>query len=74
MTIKDILYHVEQEGASAAAHGLYHSPHEAYGVLMEEVDEFFDEVKRKRIDPLAMRKELIQVAAVAVRAIHDLKL
>jgi len=55
-------------------HGHYNSPHEAYGVLLEEVDEFFDEVKKQKadVDRGAMRTELTQIAAVCVRAIYDL--
>lgn len=51
------------------------SSHEAYAVIREELDEFWDEVKKKRSerDPELMKKELIQVAAMAIRAIHDVK-
>lgn len=46
------------------------SAHEAYGVLQEEVDEFKAIVfqKQKNRDLQAMRKELIQIAAVALRS------
>lgn len=50
----------------------YHSPHEMYGVLCEEVAELFDEVRRKKFDKKAARKELIQVAAVAIRGAAEL--
>ncbi len=48
----------------------YHSAHEALGVLLEEVDEFQRCVfqKPQHRDLVAMRKELIQIAAVALRA------
>jgi|TARA_Y100000310_G_scaffold344326_1_gene456458 hypothetical protein len=51
------------------------SAHEAYGVLKEEVDEFWDEVKRNTasIDYASMIKELIQIAAVAIRTIDQIK-
>lgn len=54
----------------------YNSSHEAYAVLQEEVDEFWGEVCKKSSErsPGAMRAELIQVAAVAMRAIKDLGL
>jgi hypothetical protein len=49
------------------------SPHEAYAVILEEVDEYWDEVKLKPNvrDKQRMKKELIQVAAMACRAIMD---
>ena len=50
------------------------SMHEAYGVLLEEVDEFWDEVRKKpaarvRSDVL---KELIQIAAYTSRIAVEL--
>jgi NTP pyrophosphatase (non-canonical NTP hydrolase) len=49
------------------------SAHEAYAVLLEEVDELWDHVKtnQKKRDIPAMRAEAIQVAAMAVRFIRD---
>lgn len=49
------------------------SLHEGYAILKEEVDEFWDEVKRKEADqdPLALYEELIQVAAMAVKTASD---
>lgn len=50
------------------------NPHEAYGILSEELDEFFDHVKTKdgQRDLSAMNKELIQLAAMSLRTIIDL--
>jgi NTP pyrophosphatase (non-canonical NTP hydrolase) len=54
--------------------------HQAYAYLKEEVDEFWDEVKRKNSEhtkpeiQLRMLKELIQVAAMAQRTAEDLGL
>lgn len=69
--LNDIDHEVDR---AVAKHGHYNSPHEAYGVLLEEVDEFFDEVRKQKADVSKenMRKELTQIAAVCVRAIHDL--
>jgi hypothetical protein len=55
------------------------SPHESLGIIMEEFDEFRQEVYRFNVAKgrdtrPAMRTELIQLAAMAVRAIHDLNL
>lgn len=52
------------------------SPHEAHSVIEEEYDEYWDEVKafnpRKGRDTRPrQREELIQLAAMAVRAITD---
>lgn len=51
------------------------SLHEGYAVLLEEVDEVWDLVKMKAQDRPAgaVRKELIQVAAMAIRAILEVK-
>lgn len=55
-------------------HGPYNSAHEAYGVLAEEVHEFFEIVMQKQAkrDMAHMRKELIDVAVVALRSIIDI--
>lgn len=49
--------------------GPFNSAHEGYAVLAEEVDELWDQVKvnQKRRDLALMRKEAIQVAAMALR-------
>lgn len=52
----------------------FNSAHEGFAVLKEEIDELWDEVKRKQSNvdrkPL-MRKEAIQVAAMALRFLND---
>ena len=52
------------------------SHHEAYAVIKEELDEFWDECRKKaeERDPKAVRKELIQIATMAMRASFDLGL
>lgn len=52
----------------------FHSGHEAYGVILEELDEFWDEVKRQRPNPVLLLKELIQIAAMCERTAEDLGL
>lgn len=51
----------------------FHSAHEGYGVLTEEYRELETEIfKRSSLRDLAlMRREAVQVAAMAVRLIHD---
>ena len=52
-------------------HGSFHSAHEGFAVLDEERDELWDEVKKRNKSKTDMRKEAVQVAAMAVRFIHD---
>lgn len=51
-----------------AQYGTYASHHEAYAVLLEEVQECWDEVRKHDgpEDPAALYRELVQVAQVAM--------
>lgn len=51
--------------------GAQNSPHEGWAVIQEEVDELWDDVKANASRG-QMRKEAIQIAAMAVRFIEDL--
>ena len=53
--------------------GPFNSAHEGFAVLLEEVDELKAHVwtNQKKRDIAAMRKEAIQVAAMALRFVHD---
>lgn len=54
---------------STEKYGPFKTTHEAFGVLREEVDEFWDACKAN--DLTEMEKEAIQVAAMALRFIID---
>ena len=58
------------------AHAKLNSMHEAYAVILEELDEFWNEVMKKREarDLPKIRQELVQVAAMAWRTARDLGL
>lgn len=65
------LEEVQAEAERAVAkHGQFNSLHEAYAVMYEEVDEFWEEVrkKRKKRDPEKIRAELVQIAACCMKA------
>lgn len=54
--------------------GTFHNAHEGYAVLLEEVDELWENVKLNQkilTRNEAMREEAIQVAAMAIRFIID---
>lgn len=66
---------VERELERARSlHNPQQSAHEAYAVILEELDEFWEEVRAKQQDAPNMLKELVQVAAMAQRAAEDLNL
>lgn len=57
-------------------HRQFNSAHEGYAVILEELDELWEQVKKQRDfhDRTGMRKEAIQVAAMAIRYVFDLGL
>lgn len=54
----------------------YASAHEFYGVLQEEIDELWDEIKKRaeNRDIEKMRKEAIQCTAVLMRFINEIEI
>jgi glutamyl-tRNA reductase len=68
----------EMVGEALRAKSIYKrdfaSHHEAYAVIKEEIDELWDEIKKKEkdYDRAAMRKEAIQVGAMCLRFINEL--
>lgn len=65
---------VEQEYTNACAqHPPLHSLHEAYAVLLEEVEEFKMQVWQQQSarNPHEIKMELVQIAAMAMRTVLD---
>lgn len=65
---------------AVATYAAMHSPHEGYAVLLEELDELWEVVRRYKPpghpahspkDYYAMRREACQVAAMALRFMVD---
>lgn len=65
----------DRELTRAKRHGeKFFNLHEAYSVILEELDEVWDITKQKQKDrsKVALRAELIQVAAMAIKALNSL--
>ena len=61
---------LEELDRATAKFGTFNSTHEGYAVILEELDEMWDEVKHNRLDRACA--EAIQVAAMAIRFVADL--
>jgi hypothetical protein len=72
-----VLESIEAEAnASQESYGDFASMHEGYGVLAEEVAELLEAIRLKAGDPKRsgqIRREAIQVAAVAARMAEQAK-
>ena len=60
---------MEEVTRASQKYGSFNSSHEGYAILLEEVDEMWDDIKRNRNEHAG--DEAIQVAAMAVRFLVD---
>lgn len=82
MPIENTLHHVlvvtndihEELKKAITEHSLFSSAHEGYAVLLEELDELWDEVKKKshKRNIKNMWTEAVQVAAMAMKFVMSL--
>jgi ATP-dependent RNA circularization protein (DNA/RNA ligase family) len=65
---------VQEYEKAASNYGKFHSYHEGYSVILEELDELWAEIKKKGDvrDKRKIRSEAKQVAAMAIRFMIDL--
>lgn len=61
---------IQEFERSSAKHGRMLSPHEGYAIILEELDEAWDEIKQDNHE--AAFNEIVQVAAMALRFLYDL--
>lgn len=52
-------------------HPGFHSAHEGWAVLKEEMDELWDEIRKKNSDPVLMAEEAVQIGAMALKFLVD---
>ena len=65
---------IKEFNKATMRYGPFKNAHEGYAILLEEFDELWDNVKIKQDSPKRdelMRKEAVQVAAMAIRIIRD---
>jgi len=68
--VEDVMGEIEHEVVWAKElYPSFHSFHERYAVLLEEVDELWDSIKANDISNMYI--EAIQVAAMAIRFLTD---
>lgn len=65
---------IEEWFRAEALYPSFHSMHEAYAVLLEEMDELWEEVRKRPLDrdPLSIYQELVQIAAMSLRTVTSL--
>lgn len=75
MTPNNAIEEIKKEIESAQSkYPALHSNHEAYAVILEEMDELWDEIKKSK-DVKGngrIKSELIQVGAMVLRYLNDL--
>lgn len=67
---------IDNELMASFRHGkTFATLHEAYAVILEELDEIWDVTRQKKRDrdAEALRKELIQLAAMAIKAVKSME-
>ena len=75
MDINHIIQDIASEYKRAnTLYPAFHSNHEAYAVILEELDEVWDEIKKSKevTGNEKIKAELIQVAAMCVKYIENL--
>ncbi len=53
-------------------YGIFNSYHEGYAVILEEMDELWDEVKKKAPNADEIQEEAIHAAAMLLRFLREL--
>lgn len=73
--VKELVQDLEKElNYAMGKYPSFHSSHEGFAVILEEVDELWEEVRKKssKRSKKYMKNECRQIAAMAIRFIVDL--
>jgi ATP sulfurylase len=66
---------INEFNRATSKHPKFNSRHEVYAILLEELNELWEEIKKNHTKSpeakIAQRKEAVQVAAMAMRFIYD---
>ncbi len=62
---------IEEYRRARRKHAAMHSSHEGYAIILEELDEAWDEIKRN--DTLRAKEEMVQVAAMALAFLVEIE-
>ena len=62
----------EELNRSYENYGKFNSTHEGYAVILEELDELWDEIRMKEPDKEKMKHEAMQTCAMLLKFINDL--
>jgi len=60
---------IEEMERATQEHGTFHSTHEGYAVMKEELEELWEEIKKN--DGARINEEALQLAAMALRFLVD---
>lgn len=64
---------IHEYNRALTLHGPFNSAHEGYAIILEELDELWNEVKKKAVDRSVdkMIEEAVEVGATALRFLVD---
>lgn len=62
---------ITELNAARREHAPMASAHEGYALILEELDELWEEVKMRKPVPERLRDEAVQIAAMSIRFLVD---
>ena len=73
LQFENIIQKIHEEFNNAKVkHKDFETYHHGYAVILEELDELWDEIKKQKPNKENLKKEATQIAAMCIRFITDL--